>query len=67
VNTTGQAVRRGEALLEVYSPDLVLAQREYLVARSAAADMAQADILARFRRFGRQNASSRCARRGSKC
>jgi membrane fusion protein, copper/silver efflux system len=47
VNTTGQAVRRGEALLEVYSPDLVLAQREYLVARSAAADMAQADAMAR--------------------
>jgi Cu(I)/Ag(I) efflux system membrane fusion protein len=32
VSTTGQTVRRGEALLEVYSPDLVLAQREYLVA-----------------------------------
>jgi multidrug resistance efflux pump len=47
VNTTGQAVRRGEALLQVYSPDLVLAQREYLVARSAAADMAQADAMAR--------------------
>jgi Cu(I)/Ag(I) efflux system membrane fusion protein len=47
VSTTGQAVRRGEALLEVYSPDLVLAQREYLVARSAAADMAQADSIAR--------------------
>jgi Cu(I)/Ag(I) efflux system membrane fusion protein len=47
VNTTGQAVRRGEALLEVYSPDLVLAQREYLVARSATADMAQADPMAR--------------------
>jgi Cu(I)/Ag(I) efflux system membrane fusion protein len=47
VSTTGQAVRRGEALLEVYSPDLVLAQREYLVARSAAADMAQADAMAR--------------------
>ena len=47
VNTTGQAVRRGEALLEVYSPDLVLAQREYLVARSAAADMAHADTMAR--------------------
>jgi membrane fusion protein, copper/silver efflux system len=46
VNTTGQPVRRGEALLEVYSPDLVLAQREYLVARSAAADMAQADAMA---------------------
>ena len=47
VNTTGQTVRRGEALLEVYSPDLVLAQREYLVARSAAADMAQADAMTR--------------------
>jgi Cu(I)/Ag(I) efflux system membrane fusion protein len=47
VNTTGETVRRGEALLEVYSPDLVLAQREYLVARSAAADMAHADAMAR--------------------
>src|SRR5207244_5537069 len=47
VSTTGQAVRRGEALLEVYSPDLVLAQREYLVARSAAADMAEPDPVAR--------------------
>jgi membrane fusion protein, copper/silver efflux system len=47
VSTTGQAVRRGEPLLEVYSPDLVLAQREYLVARSAAAEMAHADPMAR--------------------
>src|SRR5215468_4267393 len=47
VNTTGQAVRRGEALLEVYSPDLVLAQREYLIARSASAEMAHADPMAR--------------------
>jgi Cu(I)/Ag(I) efflux system membrane fusion protein len=47
VNTTGETVRRGEALLEVYSPDLVLAQREYLVARAAAADMAHADPMAR--------------------
>jgi Cu(I)/Ag(I) efflux system membrane fusion protein len=47
VNTTGQTVRRGEALFKVYSPDLVLAQREYLVARSAAADMAHADAMAR--------------------
>jgi Cu(I)/Ag(I) efflux system membrane fusion protein len=47
VNTTGETVRRGEVLLEVYSPDLVLAQREYLVARSAAADMAHADPMAR--------------------
>jgi Cu(I)/Ag(I) efflux system membrane fusion protein len=47
VNTTGQTVKRGEALLEVYSPDLVLAQREYLVARAALADMAQADAITR--------------------
>jgi len=32
VNTTGQLVRRGEPLLEVYSPDLVTAQQEYLIA-----------------------------------
>src|SRR6516225_3118318 len=47
VNTTGQTVRRGEPLLEVYSPDLVLAQREYLVARAASAEMAHADPVAR--------------------
>ena len=47
VNTTGQTVRHGEPLLEVYSPDLVLAQREYLVARSASAEMAHADPMAR--------------------
>jgi Cu(I)/Ag(I) efflux system membrane fusion protein len=32
VNTTGQSVRQGEPLLEVYSPDLVTAQQEYLIA-----------------------------------
>jgi RND family efflux transporter MFP subunit len=32
VNTTGQAVARGQPLMEVYSPDLVTAQQEYLVA-----------------------------------
>jgi Cu(I)/Ag(I) efflux system membrane fusion protein len=32
VNTTGQAVKRGEALMEVYSPELVAAQEEYLIA-----------------------------------
>ena len=32
VNTTGQLVGRGEPLLEVYSPDLVNAQQEYLIA-----------------------------------
>ncbi|MGZ5357317.1 MAG: efflux RND transporter periplasmic adaptor subunit, partial [Solirubrobacterales bacterium] len=33
VNTTGQKVRRGEPLMEVYSPDLVLAQQEYALLR----------------------------------
>lgn len=32
VNTTGQSVRRGEALMDVYSPDLITAQQEYLIA-----------------------------------
>ncbi|MBU1690035.1 MAG: efflux RND transporter periplasmic adaptor subunit [Gammaproteobacteria bacterium] len=32
VNTTGQAVRKGQALLEVYSPELVSAQNEYAIA-----------------------------------
>jgi len=47
VSTTGQTVQRGEALLEVYSPDLVLAQQEYLIARSASAGMAHADAMTR--------------------
>ena len=33
VNTTGQAVRRGDPLMDVYSPDLIAAQQEYLIAR----------------------------------
>ena len=32
VNVTGQAVRRGQPLFEVYSPELVSAQREYALA-----------------------------------
>ena len=32
VNTTGQSVSRGQVLMEVYSPDLVAAQEEYLIA-----------------------------------
>ncbi len=35
VNTTGQAVARGQPLAEVYSPELVSAQREYLIAYRA--------------------------------
>jgi Cu(I)/Ag(I) efflux system membrane fusion protein len=32
VNSTGQPVRRGQPLMEVYSPELVSAQEEYLIA-----------------------------------
>ena len=32
VNTTGQTVKRGETLMAVYSPALITAQREYLLA-----------------------------------
>ncbi len=32
VNATGQPVRRGQPLMEIYSPELVSAQEEYLIA-----------------------------------
>jgi Cu(I)/Ag(I) efflux system membrane fusion protein len=35
VNTTGQGVARGQPLAEVYSPELLSAQREYLIAYNA--------------------------------
>ena len=35
VNTTGQPVARGQALMEVYSPELVSAQEEYVIALRA--------------------------------
>jgi Cu(I)/Ag(I) efflux system membrane fusion protein len=42
VNTTGQAVRKGEALMDVYSPDLITAQQEYLIARRGVQTLAGA-------------------------
>ena len=33
VDTTGEEVRKGAPLIEIYSPDLVSAQQEYLIAR----------------------------------
>jgi Cu(I)/Ag(I) efflux system membrane fusion protein len=33
VNTTGQAVKKGEPLMDVYSPELITAQHEYFIAR----------------------------------
>lgn len=32
VNTTGQSVARGQPLMEIYSPELVTAQQEYVIA-----------------------------------
>lgn len=40
VNATGQPVRRGDPLLELYSPMLVSAEQELLVARRLATDLA---------------------------
>jgi membrane fusion protein, copper/silver efflux system len=42
VNTTGQAVARGQPLMEVYSPDLVTAQQEYLIAAKGIDDVRDA-------------------------
>ncbi len=43
VNTTGQAVGRGQALMEVYSPELVSAQDEYLIALRGQRDLKDGD------------------------
>src|SRR5260221_4167780 len=42
VNATGQSVRRGEPLMEIYAPELVVAQQEYLLAWRSLHDMASA-------------------------
>jgi len=39
VNTTGQSVARGQPLMEVYSPDLVTAQEEYMIALRGAREL----------------------------
>ncbi len=41
-NATGQQVRRGEPLMEIYAPELVVAQQEYLLAWHSLHDMASA-------------------------
>lgn len=47
VNTTGQAVKRGQPLMDVYSPDLVSTQNEYFIARQGEASMRHATPEAR--------------------
>jgi len=72
VNTTGQPVRKGEPLAQVYGPDLVLAQQEYRIAREASGKVDDGDmmlhrntiaiadaVLARFRNWGISPASAK--------
>jgi Cu(I)/Ag(I) efflux system membrane fusion protein len=47
VNTTGQAVSKGQPLFDVYSPELVSAQREHALAVQGLASMQNADDDAR--------------------
>src|SRR6266852_4441286 len=47
VNATGQSVRRGEPLMEVYAPELVVAQQEYLLSWRSLQDMSGAHAEAR--------------------
>ncbi|MDD2722857.1 MAG: efflux RND transporter periplasmic adaptor subunit [Methylovulum sp.] len=47
VNATGQAVKRGQPLLEIYSPELMTAQQEYLIAQEGQQALQQASTQAR--------------------
>ncbi len=47
VNATGQTVKRGQPLLEVYSPELLTAQQEYLIARQGRQTLQQGSAQAR--------------------
>jgi Cu(I)/Ag(I) efflux system membrane fusion protein len=65
VSATGDAVARGQALFSYYSPDLALAEREYVLAQQGSGELAQsalsrlenlnipADEIARLRKTGR--------------
>ena len=44
VNLTGQAVRKGQPLLSIYSPQLLATQAEFLSARESALRFAQSDV-----------------------
>jgi Cu(I)/Ag(I) efflux system membrane fusion protein len=44
VDFTGKPVRQGQPLLAIYSPELVAAQKEYLVARSAQARLSDSGV-----------------------
>ncbi|WP_052107771.1 efflux RND transporter periplasmic adaptor subunit [Aerolutibacter daejeonensis] len=57
-NQTGQAVRRGEPLLTVYSPQLMAAQEEYRIADAAARRLSTGDADAA-KRMGRLRDAAR--------
>jgi RND family efflux transporter MFP subunit len=44
LDTTGQAVRRGQPLLTIYSPELLATQEEYLAALSSAKQLSQSNV-----------------------
>jgi Cu(I)/Ag(I) efflux system membrane fusion protein len=47
VNATGQPVQRGQVLMDIYSPDLLTAQQEYLIARQGVEALREASPEAR--------------------
>lgn len=51
VNTTGEKVRRGQPLMDVYSPDLVLAQQEYALLRQSIEESGGGETAATSRRL----------------
>ena len=67
VSASGDPVRSGQALLEFYSPDIALAEQDYVLARQVSGALAQgaisrlanlnvpAEEIARLRRTGRAN------------
>jgi Cu(I)/Ag(I) efflux system membrane fusion protein/cobalt-zinc-cadmium efflux system membrane fusion protein len=44
VNQSGQSVRKGQPLLDIYSPDLVAAQQEYLLALDSSKRLTQSPL-----------------------
>jgi Cu(I)/Ag(I) efflux system membrane fusion protein len=47
VNATGQTVKRGQLLFEAYSPELIVAEQEYFIARQGLKDLQQGSAQAR--------------------
>lgn len=44
VNTTGQTVKKGDPLMDIYSPELIAAQQEYLIATRGLEALAASDL-----------------------